>query len=94
MSVLSVLNKLAPATDTTTTRLKLGDFQFTDFEIPERLSIPARQKTMTHQMIGGKRVIDVFGVEYDAFSWSGLLAVPMPPRVLPLLSACAMRVNR
>ncbi|EIC83372.1 hypothetical protein [Serratia sp. M24T3] len=73
MSVLSVLNKLAPATDTTTTRLKLGDFQFADFEVPERMSIPARQKTVIHQLIGGKRVIDVLGVEYDAFSWSGII---------------------
>ncbi|MGA7584839.1 MAG: hypothetical protein WCB03_02305 [Rouxiella badensis] len=73
MSVISVLNKLAPATDTTTTRLKLGDFQFTDFEVPERLSIPAKQKTVMHQMIGGKRVVDVLGVEYDAFSWSGTI---------------------
>lgn len=74
MSVLSVLNKLAPATDTTTTRLKLGDFQFADFEAPERLSIPAKQKTVIHQMIGGKRVIDVLGVEYDALSWSGIIS--------------------
>lgn len=74
MSVLSVLNKLAPATDTTTTRLKLGDFQFADFEVPERLSIPAKQKTIIHQMIGGKRVIDVLGVEYEAFSWSGIIS--------------------
>ncbi len=73
MTVLSALNNFAQGSDPTATRLILGDFEFLQFEIPERLSIPGRQKTVIHQMIGGKRVIDVLGVEYDAFSWSGII---------------------
>lgn len=73
MALLSALNNFAQGSDPTATRLILGDFEFLQFEIPERLAIPGRQKTVTHQMIGGKRVIDVLGVEYDAFSWSGII---------------------
>lgn len=73
MSLFDTLNNFAQGSDPTATRLILGNFEFLDFEIPEHLSIPGRQKTVTHQMIGGKRVIDVLGVEYDAFSWSGII---------------------
>jgi len=73
MSIISALNDFAQGSDPTGTRLILGDFEFLDFEIPERLVVPGRQKTVTHQMIGGARVIDVLGVEYDAFSWSGII---------------------
>ncbi len=73
MTLLSALNNFAQGSDPTATRLILGTFEFLDYEIPERLSIPGRQKTVLHQMIGGKRVIDVLGVEYDAFSWSGII---------------------
>ena len=72
MSFTSALNNFAQGLDPTTARLILGGFEFLDFEIPERLAFPAKQKTVIHQMIGGKRVIDVLGVEYDPLSWSGI----------------------
>ncbi|NIG17427.1 hypothetical protein F3J37_01875 [Pantoea sp. Al-1710] len=73
MSFISALNNFAQGLDPTTTRLVLGDFEFLDFEVPERLALPGRQKTVLHQMVGGKRVIDVLGVEYDPLTWSGVI---------------------
>lgn len=73
MSFISALNNFAQGLDPTVTRLVLGDFEFLDFEVPERLALPGRQKTVLHQMVGGKRVIDVLGVEYDPLSWSGVI---------------------
>ncbi|MDF7789572.1 hypothetical protein CG435_23455 [Pantoea ananatis] len=72
MSFTSALNNFAQGVDPTVTRLVLGDFEFLDFEVPERLALPGRQKTVLHQMVGGKRVIDVLGVEYDPLTWSGV----------------------
>lgn len=73
MSFISALNNFSQGLDPTTTRLVLGDFEFLDFEVPERIAIPGRQKTVLHQMVGGKRVIDVLGVEYDPLTWSGVI---------------------
>lgn len=72
MSFLSSILGAAQGSDPTATRLILGDFEFLDFEVPERITIPGRQKTAIHQMIGGKRVIDVLGIEYDPIRWSGI----------------------
>lgn len=72
MSFTSALNNFAQGLDPTATRLILGGFEFLDFEVPERIAIPGKQKTVLHQMIGGKRTIDVLGVEYDPLSWSGI----------------------
>ncbi|MBU9823200.1 hypothetical protein J1782_25240 [Rahnella sp. BCC 1045] len=72
MSFTSALNNFAQGLDPTVTRLILGGFEFLDFEVPERIAIPGKQKTVLHQMIGGKRTIDVLGVEYDPLSWSGI----------------------
>lgn len=72
MSFTSALNNFAQGLDPTVTRLVLGDFEFLDFEVPERLALPGRQKIVLHQMVGGKRVIDVLGVEYDPLTWSGV----------------------
>lgn len=73
MSFTSALNNFAQGLDPTVTRLVLGDFEFLDFEVPERLALPGRQKTVLHQLVGGKRVIDVLGVEYDPLTWSGVI---------------------
>ena len=73
---LSSLAGVAQGFDLSATRLILsgtsGTFEFLDFEIPERIVIPGRQKVAIHQMIGGKRLIDVLGVEYDPITWSGI----------------------
>lgn len=76
MAFLSALNNFAQGYDPTATRVVLGDFEFLDFEVPERIAIPGRQKTVLHQMIGGKRTVDVLGIEYDPLSWSGIITGP------------------
>lgn len=73
MSFISAVSNFAQGYDPTVTRVVLGDFEFLDFEVPERIAIPGRQKTVLHQMIGGKRTIDVLGIEYDPLSWSGII---------------------
>jgi hypothetical protein len=73
MAFLSAMNNFAQGYDPTATRVVLGDFEFLDFEVPERIAIPGRQKTVLHQMIGGKRTVDVLGIEYDPLSWSGII---------------------
>ncbi len=73
MSFLNALSSFAQGIDPTVTRLMLGDFEFMDFEVPERLAIAARQKTVQHQLIGGRRVIDVLGTEYQPLTWSGVM---------------------
>lgn len=73
MSFTSALNNFAQGLDPTVTRLILGGFEFLDFEVPEKLSFPGKQKTVIHQMIGGVRTVDVLGVEYDPLSWSGII---------------------
>lgn len=73
MSFISAVSNFAQGYDPTVTRVVLGDFEFLDFEVPERIAIPGRQKTVLHQMIGGKRTIDVLGVEYDPLTWSGII---------------------
>lgn len=73
MSFINALNHYAQGTDPTVTRLVLGNFEFLEFEVPERITLAGRQKTVQHQMIGGQRVIDVLGTEYDPLSWSGVI---------------------
>ncbi|MBN7122903.1 hypothetical protein BSU01_14460 [Erwinia billingiae] len=73
MSFVSAVSNFAQGYDPTVTRVVLGDFEFLDFEVPERIAIPGRQKTVLHQMIGGKRTIDVLGIEYDPLTWSGII---------------------
>lgn len=73
MSFISALNNFAQGLDPTVTRLILGDFEFLGFEVPIRLAFPGKQKTVIHQMIGGKRTIDVLGTEYDPLTWTGII---------------------
>lgn len=44
-----------------------------EFEVPDKVTIAGRHKTVLHQMVGGKRVIDVLGVEYAPLTWSGVI---------------------
>lgn len=70
--LLNTVNSVAQGFNLSATRLIIGGFEFLDFEIPTSIAIPGRQKTVTHQMIGGKRIVDVLGVEYDPITWSGI----------------------
>jgi hypothetical protein len=72
-SVLSSLDSYLSGLDTTSVRLKLGDFQFQNFEIPEKIAFPGKQQVAVHKLIGGRKVVDVLGVVYDQLSWSGII---------------------
>lgn len=53
--------------------LKLGDFVFSDSEIPEKIPFGGEQALVVHKLVGGGRVIDAMGRDDMALSWSGLL---------------------
>ncbi|WP_315315586.1 hypothetical protein [Pantoea vagans] len=76
MSFLNSLAQFAQGVDPTGTRLMLGDFEFLEFEVPEQIAIHVRQKTVQHQLIGGRRIIDVLGTEYEPLNWSGIITGP------------------
>lgn len=72
MSLTTFLDNFAPGGDPFATRLILGDFEFTGLEVPESVSPGAgKQQLVIHKMVGGKRKVDVLGVDYDNLSWSG-----------------------
>lgn len=53
--------------------LSLGNFTFQDLEVPESIAVGGAQRTVTHRMVGGARIIDVLGADPDAIGWSGYL---------------------
>lgn len=53
--------------------LTLGDFVFQDQEIPENLSLGFAQMLAVHTLIGGKRVIQTLGIDYDPVTWTGVI---------------------
>ncbi|WP_240951152.1 hypothetical protein [Pseudomonas veronii] len=71
MSFTSFLDNFAPGGDPFTTRLIVGDVEFTGLEVPESVTIGAKQQMVVHKLVGGKRIVDVLGVDYDNLSWSG-----------------------
>lgn len=73
MLFINPSTQFAQGMDPTVTRLVLDDFEFMDFEVPERIAIPGRQKTVQHQLIGGRRIVDVLGTEYEPLTWSGVI---------------------
>lgn len=73
MSLLNSLMPFAQGMDPTVTRLMLGEFEFMEFEVPQRIVIAGRQKMVQHQLIGGQRIIDVLGTEYEPLTWSGII---------------------
>lgn len=72
MSFTSALDNFAPDGDPFATRVILGDFEFQGLEVPESATPGAgKQQLIMHKLVGGKRVIDVMGVDYEPISWSG-----------------------
>ncbi len=53
------------------TTLRLGDFTFADMEIPDKITIGGKQAIVTHDLVGGVRVIDAMGAFDDPLQWSG-----------------------
>lgn len=54
------------------TIIKLGDFEFKDMEIPEKINFGGSQQLSQHNLIGGGRVIDALGKNDMDITWSGL----------------------
>nr|WP_199065124.1 hypothetical protein [Chromobacterium sp. ASV5] len=58
------------------TRVAVGGFEFQELEVPEAITIGAKQQTVVHKLTGGKRIVDVMGVDYDNVGWKGWLLGP------------------
>lgn len=71
MSFTSFLDNFAPGGDPFATRLIVGNVEFTGLEVPESVSIGAKQQLVVHKLVGGKRVVDVLGLDYKNIRWSG-----------------------
>ncbi len=54
------------------TVVKLGDFAFSRYEIPEKINFGGDQILVVHQLVGGRRVIDAMGRSDAPLEWSGL----------------------
>lgn len=72
MGIMSFLDNFAPGGDPYVTRVVLGNIELVGLEVPESATPGAgTQQTVIHKLVGGKRIVDVLGVDYDNLSWSG-----------------------
>lgn len=53
------------------TSLVLGDFEFASTEIPERIAFGGEQRLVTHELVGGQRIVDAMGRSDMPLEWSG-----------------------
>lgn len=60
----------------TDTTVRLGDFEFKSFEVPEQLPFGGGQQLVVHKLPGGKRTIDAMGRDDAPIEWSGLFTGP------------------
>jgi hypothetical protein len=51
--------------------LVLGGFIFTDYSIPEHVSLGGEHHFAVHKLIGGDRILDAMGRDDSDISWSG-----------------------
>ncbi|GGY07082.1 LysM peptidoglycan-binding domain-containing protein [Paludibacterium paludis] len=58
------------------TRLRLGDIEFTGLELPEQIGIHLQQRLVSHDLVGGARIVDTLGAFYEPVEWSGTLDGP------------------
>jgi hypothetical protein len=54
------------------TVLTLGDFEFSRYEVPEKIAFGGEQALVVHQLVGGVRVVDAMGRIDGPLEWSGL----------------------
>lgn len=55
------------------TVLRLGDFEFTNLEVPESLPLGGAQRLAIHNFPGGARNIQALGPDHAPISWRGLM---------------------
>lgn len=60
----------------TVTRLVLDDYEFEDFEIPDRINWGGRQALSIKKLVGGVRIIEAMGADDDPISWEGRFRGP------------------
>jgi hypothetical protein len=60
----------------TAIRLKLGDIEFREFEVPEELPFGGRQTLKVHRFVGNSRAIDAMGYDPDPIRWAGRFRGP------------------
>jgi hypothetical protein len=53
------------------TVLKLGDFEFARYEVPDEISFGGDHSLIIHKRVGGARTIDAMGADPEPPSWSG-----------------------
>ena len=55
----------------TDTVVSLGDFEFADFEVPERIPFGGEQMLAIRRLVGGVKIIDAMGPDERPITWSG-----------------------
>jgi hypothetical protein len=73
MSIIDSIESFAQGMDPTAVRLILGTFEFIDFEVPTSIAVSGEQQTVVHKLVGGKKTVDVLGVDYNRLTWSGII---------------------
>lgn len=58
------------------TQLRLGNFSFREFEVPESITFGLGQKTVVKKFVGGMRDVQALGVDPVDPSWSGIFLGP------------------
>jgi hypothetical protein len=53
--------------------LQLGDFTFSEYEIPERITMETAIGVVVRKMVGGARNINMMGYDPAPLKWSGML---------------------
>jgi hypothetical protein len=51
--------------------LILGSYSFTDYSLPEHVTLGGEQKLIVHKLPGGDRVIDAMGPDDSDITWHG-----------------------
>lgn len=56
--------------------ITLGDFEFSRFEVPDRIPFGGEQALTIHKLVGGRRVVDAMGRDDQPLEWSGRFTGP------------------
>lgn len=54
------------------TVLRLGDFEFSNLEVPESIALGGDQRLAVHKFPGGARTVQAMGADHEPLQWSGL----------------------
>lgn len=54
------------------TVLRLGDFEFSNLEVPESIALGGDQRLAVHKSPGGARTVQAMGADHEPLQWSGL----------------------